>query len=997
MNSSAKKPLVKQRTVYASEKGMASSGLANKRVSFERELADSDEENFPGKHNTGSKESGNDDLLDMFRNELANTSEDDGDDDVYMKERKQSRELKKGERQRMMTEGDHEPPKPSPRSSKQHSLDDGDDLSPRAKPRPLPRATSNTSSGRNSSYKSGSRERSISVRQDSMVHSDSDEDVRVSNRIRSKSLEKSKQKPISPIPRTKESLQHPVYESQNLRRKHIISDDDSDDDVIDRKKELSKSEMKKKATPPVPKERKHLQAQEEDRKQKNHFSNRVSKGLSNGISDDEDDEDSHHHSSRATEKLKNRRNEEERFAVSRKTNLKDEKENEKSQLEKPVPSPRGHKTSGPLHNKRDARYEEESDDDGEDVIARRRQNQRVSNGTTDFKRTGKSTIEDSDEEIPTRRKKEDDHSLDSFKSKLGFKERSDNKDKFSEDKDDKLIKDDKSGRLTAGSFTKKSKLSYLESTEEEEDDDIVPREGKKEASRTEEKMKLKSKLSYLGSTEDEDEKDGAVDNREREQGKKGRLKSPLPRERRRQDEVLDRGEGMERGCKSPHANRRTKFAHSDDESEEEYTSRRRGVGSKGDTAENSMRRKPKPSPRTKGILATQGRSDSTKKSGRGITPERQEPNKEARRVTPGSQGSTREASYARSRTPEWESEDEATFGTHHKGYLQSRGVSTPSKRGPMRADRGISEMTKSPHLQQAVKPRMREECVDDFSPRYKTMGRSSSLSSLRGEAETERYERRGSLDTVSIRQTVYDNWLSRKNQTIKKELTKKQLEKQKQEEKAREEKERKQSAKLAFQSWNQQKEETLKEKQERLKAKKKEEEEKELEKRSKTKDAKKYFESWKSKKDEELKEAHRAKMQELKKQKQKEEEEKQDKTLSSKKSFENWKAKKDEYLKKELKEKKKREKTEKEKQEEEKYEKTIKSADEFQKWVESKGKPRHAPPPPTLTQRAWVPGSRHTADCIPGQVQPVIQAPTPTRARTLSGFYRFANTKNYGY
>ncbi|KXJ22990.1 nucleolar protein dao-5 [Exaiptasia diaphana] len=336
-----------------------------------------------------------------------------------------------------------------------------------------------------------------------------------------------------------------------------------------------------------------------------------------------------------------------------------------------------------------------------------------------------------------------------------------------------------------------------------------------------------------------------------------------------------------------------------------------------------------------------------------------------------------------------------------RDHRRPQSAVTP-KKGPMKADLRIEEMTKSPQLRQTMNPYHDNEDQDWRFGSQRSLGKqkSSSLTNLHQTGHTyyTGYDsdddgRRNSLDTQSIRQTVYDNWLSRKNVTIKKELSKKALQKQKEEELAREQKEKKRSAKLAFKSWSESKNETLKEQQAKRRAEKKQEKEKDLEKELKKRDATKYFESWKSKKDEIIKGTHKEKKKEIMEKKKKEEEEKMEKTISSKKSFENWKSKKDDILKQQHKEKKKQEKLEGTKKQDEEYEKTIKNADEFQKWVENKGKPRKKPPSPTLTQRAWVPGSRHTGDCIPSKVQPVVLPPSSNRARTLSGTFRV--TKKY--
>lgn len=119
------------------------------------------------------------------------------------------------------------------------------------------------------------------------------------------------------------------------------------------------------------------------------------------------------------------------------------------------------------------------------------------------------------------------------------------------------------------------------------------------------------------------------------------------------------------------------------------------------------------------------------------------------------------------------------------------------KKGPLKADQGIEAMTRSPHLRQTLRHTDNQDW-GYFSQPSLGKQKSSSLTNLyrTGDSDYSNYDeddgpRRSSLDTETIRQTVYDNWLSRKNVTIKKELSKKALEKQKEQEKRKEEEERK--------------------------------------------------------------------------------------------------------------------------------------------------------------------------------------------------------------
>jgi len=123
------------------------------------------------------------------------------------------------------------------------------------------------------------------------------------------------------------------------------------------------------------------------------------------------------------------------------------------------------------------------------------------------------------------------------------------------------------------------------------------------------------------------------------------------------------------------------------------------------------------------------------------------------------------------------------------------------KKGPMKAEHRIEDMTKSPHLRQTLSGYEHDDDDWKFTP-HRSAGkqRSLSLTNLHqtGHSDYTGYDseddgRRSSLDTETIRQTVYDNWLNRKNVTIKKELSKKALQRKKEEELEKEKEQKRRS------------------------------------------------------------------------------------------------------------------------------------------------------------------------------------------------------------
>ena len=113
----------------------------------------------------------------------------------------------------------------------------------------------------------------------------------------------------------------------------------------------------------------------------------------------------------------------------------------------------------------------------------------------------------------------------------------------------------------------------------------------------------------------------------------------------------------------------------------------------------------------------------------------------------------------------------------------------------MKASRGIEEMTRSPHLRETISPKARPEKDSAYVNRLLSSKRSSSMTNLRStspgyvdyDSDEDVPRRNNSLDTDTIRQAVFQGWLSQKNQNLKQQLSNKTLAKKRQEEKEMEE------------------------------------------------------------------------------------------------------------------------------------------------------------------------------------------------------------------
>ena len=135
----------------------------------------------------------------------------------------------------------------------------------------------------------------------------------------------------------------------------------------------------------------------------------------------------------------------------------------------------------------------------------------------------------------------------------------------------------------------------------------------------------------------------------------------------------------------------------------------------------------------------------------------------------------------------------ASLFTWLAGSMKPLAGSTPTRVGPMKASRGIEEMTRSPHLIKEFRTQRQNE-TDSSPSRPLGHKRASSMTNLTGRTPSPvNYDSddgevwHNSLDTSTIRQAVFDDWMSKKNERLKKELAKKMAAKKKQEEKKKEE------------------------------------------------------------------------------------------------------------------------------------------------------------------------------------------------------------------
>eukprot|EP00112_Aurelia_sp_Birch-Aquarium-sp1_P001213 Seg1123.15 transcript_id=Seg1123.15/GoldUCD/mRNA.D3Y31 product="Microtubule-associated protein 9" protein_id=Seg1123.15/GoldUCD/D3Y31 len=319
-----------------------------------------------------------------------------------------------------------------------------------------------------------------------------------------------------------------------------------------------------------------------------------------------------------------------------------------------------------------------------------------------------------------------------------------------------------------------------------------------------------------------------------------------------------------------------------------------------------------------------------------------------------------------------ESEEESTNRFKIKGHRdQSKSKTTPVK---------ANVVVKGVKSAQANSRKDAKESPREFKNKTMTK-RSLSLTNISNLKPKSPYVKDGNdekrkkliVDSASLREQIYYDWLKQKTSKTKEELMElKRREKEKQEEEEREKQDKKIVSQKAFEAWQASKGDTITEKQMKAKEQKLKEKEKADEMQQKKLDSKKFFQSWKSQKDEELIETRQKKKEESREKRRKEIEDEEDKRSSSKKVYESWKSRKDELLRAKKNEKKEQER-EKRLLEIEKMEKKRKAEKTFESWKENKEKTPRGEMTTPLTQRAWCPGSRNTGNAIPQHVTPVIQ------------------------
>eukprot|EP00795_Rhopilema_esculentum_P012552 gene12552-3245_t len=332
---------------------------------------------------------------------------------------------------------------------------------------------------------------------------------------------------------------------------------------------------------------------------------------------------------------------------------------------------------------------------------------------------------------------------------------------------------------------------------------------------------------------------------------------------------------------------------------------------------------------------------------------------------------------------QFSSSDKESFKLKIKGRSDGHGVKPSPMRATVTVEGTSSAPNKSRKAGNALSPRETKKSpgnrnMSKRSLSFTNISNINPKSPFRDTEDGEATRKVQYVDSSSLREQIYYDWLKQKSSKTKAEIAElKKREKEKEEEAGREKKDKEIMSQKAFEAWKSNKEETLKTKQSSLKEQKIKEKEKTDETQQKKLDAKKYFESWKKQKDEELIEKHRKKKEEVREKRKKEVEEK--------------KAKKDEALKEKAKEMKEKEKEEKLKAIEIREKKRA-AEKMFETWKEKKVEsPREET---KLIQRAWCPSSRNTGHTIPTDVKPVVQRNPPNRTRTLSASARLQNLTN---
>ncbi|KAL4231252.1 hypothetical protein ACF0H5_008833 [Mactra antiquata] len=192
--------------------------------------------------------------------------------------------------------------------------------------------------------------------------------------------------------------------------------------------------------------------------------------------------------------------------------------------------------------------------------------------------------------------------------------------------------------------------------------------------------------------------------------------------------------------------------------------------------------------------------------------------------------------------------------------------------------------------------------------------------------------------TMSIRQTIYEEWRKGKTKEIK-EKTQQQKKKEEEEKKKKEkdEKDKKLESLASYQAWMKQKEETfVKDKQKQKKEEEKKKKEEEREKLVQKKEAKRNFEKWKEAKDEKLIEQHKKKVEEVHRKKQEEREKKREKEKDNESAYKRWKSKKDVVIEENQKKQKEEEMMTRKTLKQTQRQKEQESFKEYNEWLKKK-------------------------------------------------------------
>ncbi|XP_052228402.1 microtubule-associated protein 9-like isoform X3 [Dreissena polymorpha] len=192
--------------------------------------------------------------------------------------------------------------------------------------------------------------------------------------------------------------------------------------------------------------------------------------------------------------------------------------------------------------------------------------------------------------------------------------------------------------------------------------------------------------------------------------------------------------------------------------------------------------------------------------------------------------------------------------------------------------------------------------------------------------------------TMSIRQTIFEEWRMAKAKEIKQKKLEEEKKKEAEEKKKQKEKQDKVlENRASYEAWMKERgksfveEQKLKKKEEEKKLKKEEEE-----KHNKKKDAKKNFEKWKESKDALIIEEHKKAIEEKHKKKQEERAKQKDKEKTNETAFKGWKERKDKVIEQNVAKQKEAKLEIKKKEEEEQKEKERQAMRDYNDWLKKK-------------------------------------------------------------